>query len=246
MYVFFSTKRVCRTAHCLWKGSKLKGFFSKGKIDSCVNRKISWVLFSCSLFSKKYKILCHATLMRATGCVFPNASIFADTPVRGVGVWYTRRPNIVSKTPLYAAQAGSRVWYDFLFLFSTRFVRFLAKICRKHDKVCASKGNVYILTAACVFLCHKLAWYINEKRYSMYRLDALCSGRDSYPARGCAHESRCFRTKPLQTHFPQGMHVCSGMRSVFISVGWRGWGVSANLCIALVAGVGHYCSREER
>jgi len=51
---------------------------------------------------------------------------------------------------------------------------------------------------------------------------------------------RCLRHEftHLQKHPPQGVHVRSCMRSLFSSIGGRGWGGSASLCSALVAGVG--------
>jgi len=53
---------------------------------------------------------------------------------------------------------------------------------------------------------------------------------------------RCFghQFTCLQTHIPQGVHVRSCMRSLFISVGGREWEGSASLYRALVSGVGHY------
>jgi len=41
----------------------------------------------------------------------------------------------------------------------------------------------------------------------------------------------------LETFPPQGVHVRTCMRSLFISVGGQGWGESASLCRALVDSV---------
>ena len=50
----------------------------------------------------------------------------------------------------------------------------------------------------------------------------------------------------LETHPPQGVHMRWCLRRMFIRVGGRGWGGSANLSKALVAGVGRYDSHEKR
>ena len=90
-----------------------------------------------------------------------------------------------------------------------------------------------------------LAWvYVHFVRWVWHALNK-CHCRQHQCMVCTLYRYFCHRFTYLQKHCPQGVHVRPCMRSLFISIGRPGWGVSARLCGALIAGVGRYYSHEE-
>jgi len=78
--------------------------------------------------------------------------------------------------------------------------------------------------------------------FKFFAVSVVCTKQVSWsPGHADIHVPQAFLTSAyiFATQSLQGVHIRSCMRSLFIRVGGRGWGVSASLCRALVAWRGY-------